>query len=139
MCAVPGLAAGVHTSTAQQDSNSITATGASFTIKPVVTYFPSPAASPGATIRVDTEGLAANSTVTATLGSTVLVTNPAHPSTDANGNMTNLMVTLPSTAKTGDDHDQGCLGEHGDDDGLRVQAEGQVAVPRAVLQGPTSR
>ena len=101
VCTIPGLPAGSHPVTAEQDSNSITATTAAFTIKPVVTYFPDPAASPSATIRVDTEGLAANSAVTALLGTTVLVTNPAHPSTDANGNMSDLMVTLPSTAKTG--------------------------------------
>ena len=47
------------------------------------------------------EGLAADSNVTALLGTTVLVTNPAHPSTDTNGSMTNLMVTLPSNAVSG--------------------------------------
>ncbi len=102
VCTVPALPAGVHSLTAQQDSNSITATSSSsYTIKPAVTYFPYPAASPSASIRIDTEGLAANSTVTALLGSATLVTTPAHPSSDANGSMTNLVVTLPSNAVSG--------------------------------------
>ncbi len=100
-CPVPAVPAGAHPTSAEEDSNNITATSSSFTVKPAVTYFPNPAASPGATIRVDTEGLAANSNVTALLGTTVLVTNPVHPSTDANGSMTNLMVTLPSNAVSG--------------------------------------
>jgi hypothetical protein len=101
VCNLPGIPAGSHTTSAQQDSNNISVTGSSFTTTPNVTYFPSPAASPSATIRVDTEGLAASSSVTALLGTTVLATSPAHPTTDSNGNMTDLMVTLPATAKTG--------------------------------------
>ena len=100
-CPIPAIPNGAHPTLAEQDSNTITATSTSFTVNAGVTFFPSPAASPGATIRVDTEGLAASSSVTALLGTTVLVTNPAHPITDTNGNLTNLMVTLPSTAKTG--------------------------------------
>ena len=101
-CTIPGLPAGAHPVTAEQDANSITASlSTPFTIKPKVTYFPDPAAGPSATIRVDTEGLAANSAVTALLGTTVLITTPAHPSSDANGNMTDLMVTLPSNAVSG--------------------------------------
>ncbi len=101
LCTVPGLPAGAHPTSAEEDSNNITATSSSFTVKPAVTYFPNPAASAGASIRVDVEGLAANSNVTALLGTTVLATNPTHPVTDANGTMSDLMVTLPSTAKTG--------------------------------------
>jgi large repetitive protein len=101
VCNLPGIPAGSHVTSAQQDSNNISVSGSSFTTTPNVTYFPDPAASPGATIRVDTEGLAASSNVTALLGTTVLATSPAHPTTDSSGNMTDLMVTLPSTAKTG--------------------------------------
>jgi hypothetical protein len=101
VCNVPAVPAGPHPTSAEEDSNNITVSGSSFTISPGVTYFPDPAASPGATIRVDVEGLAASSNVTALLGSTTLVTNPAHPATDANGTMTNLQVTLPTTAKSG--------------------------------------
>ncbi len=101
LCTVPALPQGAHPTSAEEDGDSITATSSSFTVKPAITYFPNPAASAGATIRVDTEGLPANSNVTALLGTTPLATNPAHPVTDANGTMSDLMVTLPSTAKTG--------------------------------------
>jgi hypothetical protein len=101
VCNLPAIPAGSHTTSAQQDSNNISVTGTSYGTTPNITYFPTPAASALATIRVDTEGLAASSSVTALLGSTVLATSPAHPTTDSSGNMTDLMVTLPSTAKTG--------------------------------------
>jgi hypothetical protein len=100
-CNVPAVPAGAHPTSAAQDSNDITATGPSFSVGPAVTSFPDPAVSPGATVRVDVEGLAASSNVSALLGTTALVTNPAHPTTDSNGTMSDLMVTFPSTAKSG--------------------------------------
>jgi hypothetical protein len=115
VCGIPAVPSGAHPTSAEQDSNYITATGSSFTSGPYITYFPEPAVSGGATIRVDTEGLAASSPVTATLGTTVLTTNPVHPSSDASGNMTDLMVTIPTTAKSGTLTIKDAAGNHATD------------------------
>ena len=103
VCTVPTVPAGAQALTAEQDSSAITSTPGTFTITPRVSYLPEPAVSPGGTIPLQIEGLAASSAVTASLaGSTGnLVTNPASPVTDTNGDLGSLQVTIPAAAKAG--------------------------------------
>ena len=103
VCTVPGAAGGAHALFAEQDNFAIVSASKTFTITPRVTYNPSPAVSPGGTVFVEAGAFAPNSALTVTLSGVTgdLTTNPASPTSDANGNIGSLTVTIPTTAKVG--------------------------------------
>jgi hypothetical protein len=102
VCTVPAVPEGAQTLLGEQNNDAVT-TSKTLTVDPYVTYIDDPAVSPGATVEVDAQGLTASSLVTATLAGTSgdLTTNPPTPSTSANGSVSDLLVTLPTTAGTG--------------------------------------
>jgi hypothetical protein len=102
VCTVPAVPDGAQTLVGEQNNNAVTTSG-TLTVDPYVTSIDDPAVSPGATVEISAQGLTAASTVTATLAGTSgdLTTNPADPTTSANGTVSSLLVTIPTTAGTG--------------------------------------
>ena len=104
-CQVPNVPAGARSLVAIDGSNqTITATGASFTVTPGLVLTPANSstgfpASPGTTVTVQGHGFAASSTVSAfKFDGLALATSPASVSTDGNGNFTApVTFTVPST------------------------------------------
>jgi hypothetical protein len=103
VCQVPSAKGGAHTLFGEQDSNSIISASTTFTITPRVTYNPSPAVSPGGTVFLEAGAFAPSSALTVTLSGVTgnLTTNPASPTSDTNGNIGSLTVTIPTTATVG--------------------------------------
>ena len=105
-CQVPNVPAGSRTLFAiDEQSMGTTATGASFTVTPVLVVTPANAsagspASPGATATIQGHGFAASSTVSGfKFDGSALGTSPTSIGTDGNGNFTSS-VTLTSVPST---------------------------------------
>jgi hypothetical protein len=108
-CTVPNVPAGTRPLVAIDEQNqTLTATGTSFTVKPVLVLTAANSsaglpASPGVTVTVQGHGFAGGSTVTGFKFDGVAVTAvPSSVSTDGNGNFSSpVTFTVPSTATAG--------------------------------------
>jgi hypothetical protein len=108
-CTVPNVPAGSRSLVAIDEQNqSLTATGTSFTVKPVLVLTPANSAagapaSPGVTVTVQGHGFAAGSTVTGfKFDGVALTTTPTSVSTDGSGSFSSSVTfTVPSATTAG--------------------------------------
>jgi hypothetical protein len=97
-CTMPSQPGSSHTLVATSTNTGVSAATA-LTSTPTVTSIPSTNLSPGVTFSVDAAGFAASSALTAKISgsSAALATTPVSPTSDSNGTINGLAITLPTT------------------------------------------